>query len=88
MQADLGVTKTFRRVVVFTSQGLPIRDFDVQVWNGVTYVTVGSVRNNTQLSVPVTFAAQSSRLVRILGRSGPTQQPGYVRVNEIEVYAV
>lgn len=88
VQADMGVNKTFRRVVVYTSQGYPIRDFDVQVWNGVTFVTVGQVRGNTALSATVTFAAQTSRLVRILGRSGPTHQLNYVRVNEIEVYAV
>lgn len=84
----MGVNKTFRRAVVYTSQGYPIRDFDVQEWNGVTYVTVGQVRGNTQLSVTVTFSAQTSRLVRILGRSGPTHQLNYVRVNELEVYAV
>ncbi|GAA0915030.1 discoidin domain-containing protein [Virgisporangium aurantiacum] len=88
VQADMGVDKTFRRVVVYTSQGYPIRDFDVQVWNGVTFVTVASVTGNTQLSVPVTFPARTSRLVRILGRSGPNHQLNYVRVNELEVYAV
>ncbi|ALG13499.1 hypothetical protein AOZ06_47490 [Kibdelosporangium phytohabitans] len=33
--------------MVHTSAGYPIKDFDVQAWNGVTYVTVGSVHNNT-----------------------------------------
>jgi hypothetical protein len=88
VQVDFGLNRTFRRVVVYTSQGFPIRDFDVQVWNGVTFITVGTVTGNTALSVTVTFAARTSRLVRILGRSGPTIQPGYVRVNELEVYAV
>jgi hypothetical protein len=89
LQADLGVNKTFRRVVVYTSQGYPIRDFDVQVWNGVTFVTVQPVvRANTQLSVTVTFPARTARLIRILGRSGPTHQLNHVRVNELEVYAV
>nr|MDT0662838.1 discoidin domain-containing protein [Micromonospora sp. DSM 115978] len=88
VQADFGVNRTIRRVVVYTSAGYPIRDFDVQVWNGITYVTVASVTGNTQLSVTVNFAARTTRLVRILGRSGPTHQPGYVRVNELEAYAV
>jgi hypothetical protein len=88
VQVDFGLNRTFRRVVVYTSQGYPIRDFDVQVWNGVTFITVGTVTGNTALSVTVTFPVRTSRLVRILGRSGPTHQPGYVRVNELEVYAV
>jgi hypothetical protein len=88
VQADLGVEKTIRRVVVLTSEGYPIRDFDVQVWNGVGYVTVGSVTGNTQLAVTVNFSARTTRLVRILGRSGPNHQTGFVRVNELEVFAV
>ena len=74
-------------MVVKTSAGYPIRDFDVQVWNGISFLTVASVRGNTALSVPVTFASRTARLIRISGRSGPTHQPGYVRVNELEVYA-
>ncbi len=88
VQVDFGLNRTFRRVVVYTSEGYPIRDFDVQVWNGVTFVTVASVNGNTSLSVTVTFAARTSRLVRVLGRHGPNIQPGYVRVNELEVYPV
>ena len=88
VQVDFGVNKTFSRVVVYTSQGYPIRDFEVQVWNGVVFTTVGTVLNNTQLSVTVLFPSRTSRLVRVLARSGPTHQPGYVRVNELEVYPV
>jgi hypothetical protein len=86
VQLDFGVTKTFSRVVVFTTASYPIRDYDIQVWNGSTWVTVAAVTGNTAASVTSTFASQSSRLIRILGRSGPTWQPGYVRVNEFEVY--
>lgn len=88
IQADFGVDKTIGRVVVYTSEGYPIRDFDVQVWNGATYVTVGSVNGNTQLTITVTFSPRTTRLVRILGRSGPDHQPGFVRVNELEAYAM
>ncbi|HEX6872258.1 MAG TPA: discoidin domain-containing protein [Micromonosporaceae bacterium] len=87
VQLDFGTNKTFSRVVVYTSQGYEIRDFDIQVWNGTTWVTVSTVVGNTATSVTLTFAPQTSRLVRVLGHSGPTSQPGYVRVNEFEVYA-
>ncbi|MDG4828740.1 discoidin domain-containing protein [Solwaraspora sp. WMMD1047] len=88
VQADLGVDRTIRRVVVYTSAGYPIRDFDVQVWNGVTYLTVATVTGNTQLAVTVNFPARTTRIVRILGRSGPSHQQTHVRVNELEAYAV
>ncbi|HEX6345690.1 discoidin domain-containing protein [Umezawaea sp.] len=87
VQVDFGVTKTVRRAVVHTTASYPIRDFDVQVWNGVTYLTVASVRGNTSPSATVTFADRSTRLVRVLAHSGPTHQPGFARVNELEVYA-
>jgi len=89
VQLDFGVNKTFRRVVVYTTASYPIRDFDIQIWNGVTWVTPagGVVNGNTAASVTVNLPTTTSRLVRVLGRSGPSFQPGYVRVNEFEVYA-
>ncbi|MEU0556837.1 discoidin domain-containing protein [Dactylosporangium sp. NPDC006015] len=88
LQADFGVNKTFSRVVVKTSAGYPIRDYDIQVWNGISFLTVASVRGNTALSITSTFPSRTARLIRISGRSGPTHQLNYVRVNELEVYAV
>ncbi|GAB7039250.1 MULTISPECIES: discoidin domain-containing protein [Catenuloplanes] len=87
VQADFGVERTIRRVVVHTSQGYPIRDYDVQVWNGLNYLTVAEVRGNTALQVTSTFSLRNTRLVRILGRSGPAHQQLHVRVNELEAYA-
>lgn len=86
LQVDLGVNKTFSRMVLYTSQGYPIRDFDVQVWNGSTFVTVGGTRGNTNTSVEIRFGAQTTRLVRVIAIHGPNHQPGFVRVNEVELY--
>jgi hypothetical protein len=86
---NLGATKSIRRVVVYTSESYPIRDFDVQVLAGGAWVTPagGSVRGNTQLSRTLTFtSAQGAQYIRVLGMRGPTHQDGYVRVNEFEVY--
>ncbi|MEV7232398.1 discoidin domain-containing protein [Polymorphospora sp. NPDC051019] len=88
VQVDFGVNKAVSRVVVYTSQGYPIRDFDIQVWNGITFITVAQVTGNTQLVRTVTFGQRTTRLVRLLGKHGPTHQPGYVRVNEFEAYPV
>jgi subtilisin family serine protease len=88
VQLDFGTTKTFRRVLVYTSQGYPIQDFDIQVENGGTWTTIPGtqVRGNTDLVVSRTFSAQSAQRVRILAYRGPSHQDGYVRVNEFEVY--
>jgi hypothetical protein len=87
IQLDFGVNKTFTRVVVFTSSGYAIRDYDIQIFNPVSgWQTVGSVRGNTALSVTTTFPSRTARLIRLYTLSGPTHQPGFTRVNEFEVY--
>ncbi|MEV1119215.1 discoidin domain-containing protein [Actinosynnema sp. NPDC049800] len=87
VQVDFGSAKTVRRVVVHTSEGYPIRAFQVQVWDGAAFATVAEVADNASLSVSLTFPARTSRLVRISASQGPAHQPGYVRVNELEVYS-
>lgn len=87
IQLDFGVNKTFTRVVVFTSSGYPIRDYDIQTFNPTLgWQTAASINGNTALSVTTTFPARTARLIRIYARSGPTHQPGFTRVNEFEVY--
>lgn len=86
VQLDFGVTKTFSRVEVYTTATYALRDYDIQIWNGVNWSTIATVNFNTAAHRTHTFAPVSSRLVRILCRRGPDHQPGYVRVNEFEVY--
>lgn len=86
LQLDFGVNKTFSRVDIYTSTGYIMRDYDVQYWNGTSWVTLVTVTGNTLVQRSHTFASTSARLVRIYARSGSTSQPWYVRVNEFEVY--
>lgn len=87
VQLDFGVNRTFRKVVVYTSAGYEIQDFDVEGWNGGGWTKLGSVRGNTALEVTVTFPAFTGRTVRIHGLQGPAKQPWFVRVNEFQVFA-
>ena len=77
---------TASRVTVYTTSGYPIRDYDVQIWNGSAWVTVASVAGNTALQRNHAFGSVTTQRIRILGRQGPDVQPGYVRINEFEVY--
>ncbi|HEX7152972.1 MAG TPA: discoidin domain-containing protein [Thermoanaerobaculia bacterium] len=87
LQLDFGVNRTFSRVDLYTSSGYAIRDYDVQYFVQPTgWITVAQVRNNTALQVTSNFAPVTARLVRILTLSGPTHQPGFTRINELEVY--
>jgi hypothetical protein len=88
LQLDLGATTTFSKVVIYTSAGYPIRDYDVQVSSdAISWGTVGTpVRGNTSTYIVTTFPLVSARYVRINALQGPSNQPTYVRVNEFQVY--
>jgi microsomal dipeptidase-like Zn-dependent dipeptidase len=78
---------TASRVVVTTSAGFPIQDYDIEYWDGSGWMLFERVRGNTRLSRPHTFFTQlTTTRMRILGLQGPINQPGYVRINEFEVY--
>lgn len=80
------VQQTVSRVDVYTTTGFVLQSYSVQVWNGAVWVTVASVTNNSQTSRSHTFAPVATNRVRILANSGSAAQPGYARLNEIEVY--
>ncbi|GAA2520307.1 discoidin domain-containing protein [Winogradskya humida] len=86
VQVTFPVDRTLGRVIVYTTASYPIRDFDVQAWDGSFFVTIGQVRANTAVSVVIPVAPRSTRILRVVGLSGPLAQPGYVRVNELEAY--
>jgi hypothetical protein len=46
IQLDFGVTRTVVRAVIYTTSGYALRAFQIQIWNGGSYVPVGSVSNN------------------------------------------
>ncbi|HEV8577642.1 MAG TPA: membrane dipeptidase [Thermoanaerobaculia bacterium] len=80
---------TASRVDLYTTAGYELRDYDIQYWTGSTWAnTVPSVivTGNTSSFRTHTFNPVTTDRIRVLARLGPSIQPGYVRVNEIEVY--
>ncbi|MGM1063469.1 galactose-binding domain-containing protein [Saccharothrix sp. Mg75] len=82
----LPTAQTISRVVVHTTAGYPLRDFDVQVQNEHVFDTLATINYNTDTVVTVTFPPRSARVIRILGKTGPIHQPGFVRINELQVF--
>jgi microsomal dipeptidase-like Zn-dependent dipeptidase len=78
------------RVVMTTTIGYEVQDYDVQVWIGPPQVggwqTVASVNSNTSITNTHVFPQVTTWRMRILSRSGSAQQPGYARVNEIAAF--
>jgi subtilisin family serine protease len=77
---------TMSRVELFTTSGYALRDYDIQVWNGSGWVNVAQVNGNTSLQRTHTFGPVTTTRLRVLARYGSASQPGYARVNELEVY--
>jgi microsomal dipeptidase-like Zn-dependent dipeptidase len=80
---------TASRIELYTTTGYPLRDYDLQYWTGSAWANFSPaavVTGNTSVTRSHTFSPVSTTRIRVLGRLGPAIQPGYVRVNEIEVY--
>ena len=80
---DFGSNKTFNKVVLNTTTGYLLKDYDIESWNGLAYVMVAQVRNNTVKEVSTTFTSVTSSRLRINCITG--DQWGYARIDEIEV---
>ncbi|SER27295.1 hypothetical protein [Actinokineospora terrae] len=89
VQVRWSTLRSVSHIVVFTSEGYQLRDFDVQVLHGNEgwWDTVATYNYNTNTRVNVWFGAKNTRGVRILAKVGPSHQPLYVRVNEIQAFA-
>jgi microsomal dipeptidase-like Zn-dependent dipeptidase len=90
-----GSPVTVSRVELYTTSGYELRDYDIQYWTGSGWTSVidpartgqPTVTGNTSVSQTHTvFPPVTTDRLRVLGYQGPDAQPGYVRINEIEVY--
>lgn len=86
LELQWGNLITISRVDLYTSDGYPIKDYDIETWNGTGWVKAAMIRNNTALSRSDAIAPVQTFRLRILALSGPAHQTGYARINELEVY--
>jgi Peptidase M66 len=69
---------------LYTSEGYPIQDYDLQYWNGVDWISFVTVTGNNELhNIHNSVTNVVTDRVRMLGRKGPNHQLQYVRVNEL-----
>lgn len=73
------------RVVLYSTSGWEIRDYDVQGFSAGQWTNLTQIRGNTQTVRTLSFPPVTLSQVRIVGLSGPNQQTVHVRVNELEV---
>jgi hypothetical protein len=100
VQINFAGTKTIDHVVVYTIQdnaGNPVEptdamtfdlygvtSFQVQAWNGSSWVIVGSVTNNRYVKRAVAFAPITTDRIRIVGMSAA--DGAWCRITEVEAW--
>lgn len=94
VQLGWSTAVTFSRVELYTTNGYALRDFVIQYlrppaagggWADLP-ATPAFPSNNSATHLSFSVPATTTTAIRVLGRSGSAAQPGYVRVNEVEVY--
>ncbi|WP_440111370.1 galactose-binding domain-containing protein [Paenibacillus sp. QZ-Y1] len=83
---DLQAAKSIQRIDLYTSQGYPLANYDLQYWNGTTWVNLVQITGNQELKRSHAFTAVSTSKVRVVASKGPAHQTNYVRINELEIY--
>jgi len=99
VQIDFGGTKTIDHVIVYSMQdryGQPVEPtdtmtfqsygvtaFDVQAWNGSSWVTLGSVTGNNLVKRTVSFSPVSTDRIRVVINDALN---GYSRLAEVEAF--
>jgi hypothetical protein len=80
---------TFTRIDVYSTAGYELANFRIEYRTSASgpWLTLTTVNGNTSsYRGPFNFAPTTAQAIRILATSGSAAQPGYARVNEIEVY--
>ncbi|WP_438019872.1 discoidin domain-containing protein [Sorangium sp. So ce315] len=86
VQLDLAQQRLIDRIDLYTTANYPLKEYDLQVWNGSSWLTAASIRGNTSATRTHTFSPVAGSKVRVLAIRGPDHQTIYARVNELEVY--
>lgn len=87
VELDFPGMRTFNTLVLYTTAGYELKDYDIQYWdvNTNSWLTITSVTNNTQARRETVLKTVRSNKVRIIANSGPLVQTNYARINEIQV---
>jgi hypothetical protein len=83
---DLGAKRQFSTVNVFTSQNYEIGSYDLDYFDGVSWVSLAVVKDNTQQVLSHVFPTVVAQKLRFIVRRGPEAQFIYTRLNEVEIF--
>lgn len=81
---------TFRRLEFYTTSGYALRNFVIQYLSGGSWVNLPATpafpTANAATHLSFTVPPVTTTAVRVLANGGSAAQPGYARINELEIY--
>ncbi len=83
---DLPASSSIQRIDLYTTKGYVLANYDLQYWNGSSWVNLVQITGNQETTRSHTFTAVNTSKVRVVASRGPSHQPTYVRINELEIY--
>ncbi len=90
VQLSWTVPTTFTRVELYTTSSYALSNFSIQYASGAGWLDLPATpafpTNNSATHLTFTLPPITATAIRVLARSGSSLQPGYARVNEVEVY--
>jgi hypothetical protein len=86
IQLDFGSSKSFDRVDLLTTSTYPLKNYELQFWDGSIWRHLLDVVGNTASFRSHSFPPINASKLRVICKSGPDSQPSYGRINELEVY--
>jgi F5/8 type C domain len=86
-ELDWPSAQTISKVDLFTNSGYPIKDVQIQYWNGSSWVTPtgASIAGNTQKYIPFAFSPISTTKVRAYVTAGDVYN--IARIEDFQVFA-
>jgi uncharacterized protein YjdB len=85
LQLTWSSSQSINKVDLYTTTNYFLKDYDVQYWDGSTWVNAASVRNNTQKLTTSTFTTVNTTQLRIYCITA--DQTSYCRIDELKVYS-
>jgi hypothetical protein len=71
---------------IYSTSGYVMRDYDIEYFDGNTWILLYSVTNNAAVTNTFTVPIVTTSSLRVLAKKGSTIQPQYARINEIVVF--
>lgn len=88
VQLDFPAERSVGRAEMYSSDGLPVMNYDIAVWDAATasWLAVKSVTGNEAVHNTLIFTPVVTTKLRLVAKTGSKTQSTYARVNELQAF--